>query len=83
MGSGDFGTDDEDYNEEEYYTIDYGNEDDYYSVNPEPVIDNGIDTNGNNNDFEGGSVTISDLVIRITLLMKSPWNENLGMLCKM
>ena len=65
LGSGDFDTDDEDY---EY--IDYeGN--DYYSVdNPvrvEPVIDNDIESQG-----------LSDLVIRITLKMIIPWNDALG-----
>ena len=77
MGSGDFNTDDEDY--EEYYSIDYDNGEDYYSVNVEPVIDNGIDSNGNI-DFEEGAEGVSDLIIRITLLMKSPWIDALGML---
>ena len=78
VGSGDYGTDDEDY-DGEYYNIDYDNgNDEYYSVNVEPVIDN--DANGNI-DFEEGSEAISDLVIRITLQMKSPWNDALGKLC--
>ena len=79
VGSGDYGTDDEDYDDEDF-SIDYGNEDYYYPAeNVEPVIDNAIDTN-ENVDFEGGSEAISDLVVRITLLMKSPWNEDLGIM---
>ena len=78
VGSGDYGTDDEDYDDEDF-SIDYGNEDYYYPENVEPVIDNAIDTN-ENVEFEGGSEAISDLVVRITLLMKSPWNKDLGMM---
>ena len=78
MGSGDYGTDDEDYDDEDF-SIDYGNEDYYYPANVEPVIDNGIDTN-ESDEFEDRSEAISDLVVRITLLMKSPWNEDLGMM---
>ena len=74
--SGDFDTDDEDY---EY--IDYEDED-YYQVNGgdrvEPVIDNDLDSNGNI-DFEENSEGMSDVVIRITLKMESPWNAALGM----
>ena len=78
VGSGDYGTDDEDYDDEDF-SIDYGNEDYYYPENVEPVIDNAIDTN-ENVEFEGGSEAISDLVVRITLLMKSPWNKDIGMM---
>ena len=74
--SGDYDTDDEDY---EY--IDYEGED-YYQVNGgdrvEPVIDNELDSNGNI-DFEENSEDMSDLVIRITLKMESRWNAALGM----
>ena len=74
VGSGDFDTDDEDY---EY--IDY---EDYSQVNGpdrvEPVVDNELDTNGNI-DFDENSEGLSDLVIRITLKMETPWNDALGM----
>ena len=76
VGSGDYDTDDEDY---EY--IDYEDED-YGQVNVpdrvEPVIDNGVDTNGKI-DFDENSEGLSDLVIRITLKMEAPWNNALGM----
>ena len=74
MGSGDYDTDDEDYEYIDYEDYNQGNGPDRV----EPVIDNGIDTNGNI-DFDENSEGLSDLVIRITLKMETPWNDALGM----